>query len=212
MNHNGQYQNPASPELWSPTRREFLIRASSAAAIAVGGLAGIPLTANRAYAATQPDWRFCTNCHGLFFSGANCTYQRDHQRCPAGGLHCPLGANYVLEYDTAIDSRFPAQMGWRFCDKCNGLFYFGPDGSDRRPDQVCPAGGLHNAAGYNYVSDMAVGRASEAHGSITNRTGDSVPSATDCSTGVKTAATIARTSAARPETYTTPPPVAITMY
>lgn len=151
MNHNGQYQNPASPELWSPTRREFLIRASSAAAIAVGGLAGIPLTAGRAYAATQPDWRFCTNCHGLFFSGANCTYQRDHQRCPAGGLHCPLGANYVLEYDTAIDSRFPAQMGWRFCDKCNGLFYFGPDGSDRRPDQVCPAGGLHNAAGYNYV-------------------------------------------------------------
>lgn len=76
MNHNGQYQNPASPELWSPTRREFLIRASSAAAIAVGGLAGIPLTAGRAYAATQPDWRFCTNCHGLFFSGANCTYHR----------------------------------------------------------------------------------------------------------------------------------------
>jgi hypothetical protein len=116
----------------------------------VGGLAGIPLTAGRAYAATQADWRLCSKCHGLFYSGPNCSYNRENQRCPAGDLHIPFGFNYVLEYDIELTSRW-AQNGWRFCDKCNGLFYFGPDDSDRRPDQVCPGGGLHNAGRSNYV-------------------------------------------------------------
>jgi hypothetical protein len=151
MNHNGRHEDSATKELWSPTRREFLICASSAGAIAVGGLAGIPLTANTAHAqpAPQPDWRLCNRCHGLFFSGANCGYHRENHRCPAGELHVPFGFNYVLEHDIG-ETRW-AQSGWRFCTKCNGLFYFGPDGSDRRPDQVCPADGLHNAAGYNFV-------------------------------------------------------------
>ena len=151
MNHNGRREDSATKELWSPTRREFLIRASSAGAIAAGGLAGIPLTAYTAHAqpAPQPDWRLCNRCHGLFFSGANCSYHRENQRCPAGDLHVPFGFNYVLEHD--IQETRWAQSGWRFCTKCNGLFYFGPDGSDRRPDQVCPADGLHNAAGYNFV-------------------------------------------------------------
>jgi hypothetical protein len=58
MSHNGRYQAPVTHELWSPTRREFLIRASSAADIAVGGLASIPVTAHTAHAqpAPQPDW------------------------------------------------------------------------------------------------------------------------------------------------------------
>ena len=55
MNHNGRHQDPATKDLWSPTRRDFLIRASSAAAVAVGGLvAGIPLTADTAHAAPSP--------------------------------------------------------------------------------------------------------------------------------------------------------------
>ena len=55
MNHNDRHQDPATKDLWSPTRRDFLLRASSAAAAAVGGLVvGIPLTADTSHAAPAP--------------------------------------------------------------------------------------------------------------------------------------------------------------
>src|SRR5829696_3649666 len=101
MNHNGRHQDPATKDLWSPTRRDFLIRASSAAALAAGGLvAGIPFTADTAHAAPapQPDWRFCTKCNGLFFSGVDGSYFRENQRCPAGELHNAAGYNFVLSH------------------------------------------------------------------------------------------------------------------
>jgi M6 family metalloprotease-like protein len=150
MNQNGWHQDPATRELWSLNRRDFLIRASSAA-VAVGGLvAGIPLTAHAA-PALQPDWRFCGKCNGLFYSGANGCYYRGNQRCPAGDRHNPLGYNFRLLHD--IEETPTAQKDWRFCTKCNGLFFSGANGSYYRENQRCPAGDLHNPdpAGYNYV-------------------------------------------------------------
>src|SRR4029450_8081099 len=52
----------------------------------------------------KKDWRFCTKCNGLFFSGVNGTYYREKQRCPAGDLHSPAGYNFVLSHD--IEERF----------------------------------------------------------------------------------------------------------
>jgi hypothetical protein len=40
----------------------------------------------------------------------------------------------------------PEQRDWRFCHKCVGLFFNG------RPDKgICPRGGGHEAAGFNFV-------------------------------------------------------------
>ena len=40
----------------------------------------------------------------------------------------------------------PEQRDWRFCHKCVGLFF------DGRPDKgICPRGGAHEAAGFNFV-------------------------------------------------------------
>jgi len=43
------------------------------------------------------------------------------------------------------------QPDWRFCGKCNGLFYSGADGNYQRQNQRCPAGNLHLPLGYNFV-------------------------------------------------------------
>jgi M6 family metalloprotease-like protein len=151
MNHNGWRQDPAARELWLPTRREFLSRASTAAVVVGGLAAGIPLAAYTAYAAPapQPDWRFCGKCNGLFYSGVNGCYYRGNQRCPAGDRHNPLGYNFLLPHD--IEETPTAQKDWRFCTKCNGLFYSGANGSYHPENQRCPAGELHNPDGYNFV-------------------------------------------------------------
>lgn len=40
----------------------------------------------------------------------------------------------------------PEQRDWRFCHKCVGMFF------DGRPDKgICPRGGGHEAAGFNFV-------------------------------------------------------------
>jgi M6 family metalloprotease-like protein len=152
MNNNGWLQDPATREFRLSTRRDFLIRACSTAAVAVGGLVtGIPLTAYTAHAAPTPqqDWRFCGKCNGLFYSGANGCYYRENQRCPAGDRHNPLGYNFLLSYD--IEETSTAQKDWRFCTKCHGLFFSGDNGSYHRENQRCPAGELHNPDGYNFV-------------------------------------------------------------
>ncbi|HCT75392.1 MAG TPA: hypothetical protein DGT23_02110, partial [Micromonosporaceae bacterium] len=89
------------------TRRDVIIRALGATAVVSGIAAGIPLAPNAAHAfparqlAAQEDWRFCGNCHVMFFSGRDGSYYRENQRCAAGGLHNPLGYNFVLPYDVA---------------------------------------------------------------------------------------------------------------
>jgi len=52
---------------------------------------GVPETKN-----AQGNWRFCGNCHGMFFAGSP-----DHGVCPSratGGNHNPLGGNFVLPH------------------------------------------------------------------------------------------------------------------
>jgi hypothetical protein len=60
-------------------------------------------------------------------------------RCPSGGTHTPPAAgafDYHLSYGiSGIDG---TQGDWRWCSKCQGLFYGGGVATSR-----CPAGGRH---------------------------------------------------------------------
>lgn len=84
----------------------------------------------------QDDWRWCNKCQGLFWNGG-----RANSRCPAGGTHDPLtpvaSSNYVLQSGIASDATH--QHDWRWCNKCQGLFFGGGIASS-----VCPAGGAHD--------------------------------------------------------------------
>jgi hypothetical protein len=84
----------------------------------------------------QSDWRWCRKCQGLFFAG------NPGSRCPAdSGAHDPsgVGNNYLLRHNQPeLDG---LQSGWRWCNKCKGLFFGTGENS------VCPAGGTHDRTG-----------------------------------------------------------------
>ena len=84
---------------------------------------------------TQPDWRWCHKCQGLFYSG-----NPDQGPCPAGGRHdASASGAYLMIFGNGGPNLQPA---WRWCHKCQGLFFSGG------PDQGhCPAAGSHDATG-----------------------------------------------------------------
>ena len=91
---------------------------------------GAPLTPS-----SQPDWRWCSKCQGLFYGGNTA-----QSRCPTGGTHTPAAqsgsADYILPHTVPIASA--SQGNWRWCNRCQGLFYGGNVASSR-----CPTGGAH---------------------------------------------------------------------
>ena len=96
----------------------------------------------------QEGWRWCNKCQGLFFGPEVAA-----SSCPAGGTHAPpeqTGSyDYQLPFDVSGDLR--AQGGWRWCNKCQGL-YFGPSVAGSR----CPAGGPHAAADQSGSADYGL--------------------------------------------------------
>jgi LysM domain len=84
---------------------------------------------------TQPNWRWCNKCQGLFFGG-----HLAESDCPAGGRHADpaqsRSGNYSLPHNAPTSP--DRQEGWRWCNKCQGL-YFGPGVAG----SSCPAGGTH---------------------------------------------------------------------
>ena len=98
--------------------------------------------------AEQTKWRYCQNCHAMFYDG----YQGG--RCPAGdgkGRHFPQGSFFVLPYDGTDTDTDTAQANWRFCLYCNVLFF---DGYARGRCPAGPAGdgkGSHFPQGINFV-------------------------------------------------------------
>ena len=83
----------------------------------------------------QQDWRWCNKCQGLFVGGG----QAD-SRCPAGGTHASQAesrsGNYSLPHNVPPSS--DRQCDWRWCNKCQGLFFGGGQAGSR-----CPSGGTH---------------------------------------------------------------------
>jgi hypothetical protein len=89
--------------------------------------------------AQQGDWRWCHRCEGLFFAG-----NPSQGQCPApgGGPH-EAGPNghYAVLFDDGVGQE-NAQNGWRWCHRCEGLFFAGNPSQGQCP---APGGGPHEA-------------------------------------------------------------------
>ena len=85
----------------------------------------------------QGGWRWCKKCQGLFFAAGanNGVCPKDHQ--PHDGT---ASAHYAVV--PGSETRPGQQAGWRWCRKCQGLFF-----ADNPSGQVCPADqGLHDGS------------------------------------------------------------------
>ena len=65
------------------------------------------------------------------------------RQLPCGAAHSPQGFNFILTHDTAGGPS--SQSNWKFCQKCNALFFNGYNGG------TCPKGGRHAAQGFDFV-------------------------------------------------------------
>ena len=90
----------------------------------------------------QEEWRYCSKCHGLFFGGTPSAGSTGGV-CPAGGAHnANASGNYILSTGANVQG----QMGWKWCSKCQGLYFA------NNPGSKCPAGGSHiNTGSGSYV-------------------------------------------------------------
>jgi hypothetical protein len=93
---------------------------------------------------SQPGWRWCQLCQGLFYS------QNPTQGfCPANGSagHVSGPTAAVFRFDVLEgDNIAGTQPGWRWCGKCQGMFYV------ENPGSVCPAGLSHvDSGGAHYA-------------------------------------------------------------
>ena len=98
----------------------------------------------------QQNWRYCEKCFALFYDG----FPDRKGRCPAPPPlgreyrnppgHSAQGYMFRLAFEAPLASPQPEQQdAWRFCEKCNVLFFDG--GTDWKG--VCPVGGGHQAQG-----------------------------------------------------------------
>lgn len=90
----------------------------------------------------QNGWGMCSLCMGVIFKGH--TFKGI---CPFGtlpglnGQHKPdPSVNFLLNIEKG--TRFGFQDKWRWCFRCEGLFFHG-----NQSDGVCPAGGPHRTKG-----------------------------------------------------------------
>ena len=100
----------------------------------------------------QRNWRWCSKCQGLWYSAAT---QNPNGVCAAGGSHSKAGSgDYALmgDPDGSFSATVLAQHKWRWCKKCQGLWY---SGATQNPGGVCPAGGSHEKAGSGDYALMA---------------------------------------------------------
>jgi hypothetical protein len=102
----------------------------------------------------QEKWRYCKNCQGLFYDG-----NPDAGYCPnpagPGRGHDTTGGEYILVHDGSIGLPDPVQDNWRWCSKCEGLFYAGnPDQGTCPKDPPNPHIALTSGFSYRLVHDV----------------------------------------------------------
>jgi hypothetical protein len=92
----------------------------------------------------QHQWKSCRQCGGLFFSGYEGTR---HSTCPAGGTHDGAASG---DYSISMSDRgVSGQSGWKWCQRCEGLFFSGYSGTR---NSTCPARGPHDgSASSDYI-------------------------------------------------------------
>lgn len=93
----------------------------------------------------EPQWRFCTQCNGLFFNGDAVLKGTCAGAAIPGTGHAAMGHDFVLRHGPAAASE---QADWRRCARCFLLFL----ASDANPGG-CPAGAAHQPVpgGLNYA-------------------------------------------------------------
>jgi DNA-directed RNA polymerase subunit M/transcription elongation factor TFIIS len=86
----------------------------------------------------QVGWRWCPKCEGMFYAVASA----GKGVCPAGGAHVDSGSAHYIATE-GEDATGRQQGGWRWCPKCEGMFYARASAGKG----VCPAGGKHDDSG-----------------------------------------------------------------
>ena len=112
-------------------RRDFMkVTGVSAASVLIS-----PLCVSAAE--PQEGWRWCKKCEGLWFADGGADRQG---KCPAGDDHdASDSGKYSLAHN---DDDAKGQAGWRWCKKCEGL-WFADGGADRKGK--CVVDGGHDA-------------------------------------------------------------------
>lgn len=124
------------------SRREFLYRSQGLVIAAATPPALLTLTDSASgQSGEQGDWRYCGKCQQLFFDG----YSGNKGRCAGGGSHSANGYHFRIRYDAPKGRPDLWQYDWRFCHKCQTMFFDGYPNKGR-----CPAGGGHAASGYMF--------------------------------------------------------------
>lgn len=98
----------------------------------------------------QTGWQGCQKCAAPFYGGFS-----DQGDCASGGKHV-RGQNlaYTMQFDpngleyTDAEGAAGIQVGWKWCRKCEGLFFGGGPNSAQAQGR-CSAGGTHDATGSN---------------------------------------------------------------
>jgi len=85
----------------------------------------------------QANWRRCRKCEGLFFNGNG-----PAGRCPVGGTGARHEPDFIFNFFIDLNSSFAkigTQADWKWCIRCEGMFFSGNPARGR-----CPAGGSHD--------------------------------------------------------------------
>jgi hypothetical protein len=104
----------------------------------------------------QPNWRWCTYCDALYYGGHESTSRCPNSQSNPYWPHHNRGVsfNYSLFYYSGPTGTNDPQLNWRWCGRCQGLFY---DGSlPRGASNICPAGSGGHTPGsgsYDYGLD-----------------------------------------------------------
>jgi RNase P subunit RPR2 len=99
----------------------------------------IAATTNITVPPIQGNWRYCQNCHSMFYNGFSAAGV-----CVGGGGHVAAGFNFDLPHD--IPPTVSTQEQWRYCKNCFVMFFNGD--TDKG---TCATGGGHVADGYVFV-------------------------------------------------------------
>lgn len=111
----------------------------------------------------QGGWRWCRRCQSLVFS------QVSRGACFAGGQHDWTGsAEYCVVHNADLPNGLQRvhQRGWRWCNRCQALFY------SELGAGVCPAGGGHDGGGSGKYQLASIDKTNPSDMEIFKQMGD----------------------------------------
>jgi hypothetical protein len=118
--------------------RQVMVFGSQSTGILTGTEGSVTFAANELALTVSWDnpWAGSNSCDASMSGNDVIRYQLTHT-CGSGNT------NAHMRYELF---EFPAQSEWRFCHKCQSMFFNGYPTKG-----LCPGGGEHEAAGYNFV-------------------------------------------------------------